>query len=389
MTPSRRRALFRRCSSLLLVLAPALAVTTAGCAHQLVFAVLDPGGFDAGATPPAPDYAEDGAWAALPARADDADVALPELPATDQTRAPVDVFFVHTTTWLGRQWNAAFDDEEAAEGTAYGSLLIQASAFNACGSVYAPRYRQVNGQAFTEPSPDGARALEVAYADVLAAFERFLSVYNRERPFVLAAHSQGTALAARLLRERIADSSAQERLVAAYLVGGPLGEKDLAGKFPLCAAPDEVGCVVAFNARGPDFEPNSIEFVGPQGPGLDPMAGRLCVNPLSWHANGELAPPDLHRGALFFDTEKPRVLPHFSDARCQGGTLVVNLQGELPERRVIDDVLLWMMGEGNYHPIEYQLFYVNLRENAVERVRSFVARGAAGAPVSAPLSRPP
>jgi len=30
-----------------------------------------------------------------------------------------------------------------------------------------------------------------------------------------------------------------------------------------------------------------------------------------------------------------------------------------------------MMGPENYHPIEHQLFYVNLRQNAVARVAAF------------------
>jgi hypothetical protein len=31
------------------------------------------------------------------------------------------------------------------------------------------------------------------------------------------------------------------------------------------------------------------------------------------------------------------------------------------------------MGPENYHPIEYQLYYVNLRKNAVRRVEAYRA----------------
>lgn len=46
---------------------------------------------DPAASPPAPDHraASLVAWAALPELEDGADVSLPELPAGDQTRAPV------------------------------------------------------------------------------------------------------------------------------------------------------------------------------------------------------------------------------------------------------------------------------------------------------------
>jgi hypothetical protein len=127
---------------LLLLLGAALATM-----DRWLFAVLDPGAFDPGATPPAPDHAEPSAWAALPELDDGADVALAELPAIDQLQAPADVFFLHPTTWLGAQWNAPFDDPAVIEATTRGATLIQASAFNACCAVYAPRYRQTNGRA--------------------------------------------------------------------------------------------------------------------------------------------------------------------------------------------------------------------------------------------------
>lgn len=38
------------------------------------------------------------------------------------------------------------------------------------------------------------------------------------------------------------------------------------------------------------------------------------------------------------------------------------------------------MGSENYHPIEYQLFYLNLRSNALDRVAAYVsARACEGA----------
>ena len=67
--------------------------------------------------------------------------------------------------------------------------------FNACCAVYAPRYRQANGRAFTHPDAKGQPALDLAYSDVERAFERFLAQTD-DRPFLIASHSQGTQLAA-------------------------------------------------------------------------------------------------------------------------------------------------------------------------------------------------
>ena len=341
-----------------MVLALVLAVATM---DRWLFAVLDPGPFDPSRTPPPPRYDDPATWAALPETEDGADVALPEHPAIDQRTAPADVFYVHPTTWIGGEWNAPFDDPTVIEATTRGGTLIQASVFNACCAVYAPRYRQANGRAFTLPDAEGERARDVAYGDIVAAFEVFLQ-RTGERPFILAGHSQGAVLAGRLLRERIAGHPAQARLVAAYLPGAPLQAETVG--VPICETPSATGCVVSWHARGPEFSPNGFEF---EATDPDPMRGRICVNPISWSTDGAHVDAGRNAGAVFFDTDEPAVKPAFADAQCMGGTLLVTELGD-PERDLPSRVLLYVMGPDNYHPIEYQLFYLDLRANASARV---------------------
>ena len=338
------------------------------------YAALDPGPFDLGAAPPAPDYTSPSAWAALPTVDDDADVSLPELPALPRGAATADVFFVHPTTSLAKRWNSPVDDPEIVRATARGATLIQVSAFNACCAVYAPRYRQASGKAFVDPSPDADRAVDLAYGDVAAAFAAFLARRGEGRPFILASHSQGTVLAARLLREQIWGKPPGEKLVAAYLVGGPISRETIGEAIPVCASEDQVGCVVAWNARGPRYEGSEFEFEDPHPPGTPAsMASRICVNPLTWKTDGAAAPASQNQGALFFDAEAPVVLPAFADATCRDGRVLITTMGALPSRGLPSSLLLWTMGPENYHAIEYQLFYVNLRKNAVRRVEAFRA----------------
>lgn len=355
-------------------LAAGAALLLAGCAGALgtadrwILLALDPGAFDPVATPPAPDYTDAIAWAALPTTADGADVALPELPASNQEAAPADVFYLHPTTWLGRRWNGPIDDPVVVDATERGGTLIQASVFNACCAVWAPRYRQANGRAFTRPDAAGARAVDLAYGDVSAAFDHFLG-QTGDRPFVIAGHSQGAVLGARLVRERIAGTVLEQRLVAAVLPGAPIDRDEAAG-LPPCRSESQTGCLVSWHARGPRYQPGPLEFsealAGPQ-------ERWLCVNPLDWEQPERQVRASEHAGAVFFDTAQPAVRPAFADAQCRAGRLVIREHGDL-ERDLASTVLLWMMGPDSYHPVEYQLFYVDLRTNIGRRVDAWLAR---------------
>lgn len=317
--------------------------------------------------PPAPDYDDPAAWSALPEREDAGDLAPTGSPALDPRVAPADVFYVHPTSYVGSRWNGAFDDGAVARATDRGGTGIQATAFNACCAVWAPRYRQANLTAFLHPSTDGDAALELAYSDVRRAFEAFQARRGAERPFFLVAHSQGAALATRLLAEEVAPSGARAQLVAAYLVGAVVTVEGVGGVSP-CRQAEQTGCVVAWNARGPGYVPSRWEMHR-RG---DPRA-LLCTNPLTWHTD-DGASTAANLGAVFLDSEDPRPRPGFADASCEGDWLVVREHGAAPRdlpSRVLDAVL----GPKDLHPIEFQLYYMNLRQNAGVRLQAFLARG--------------
>lgn len=324
--------------------------------------------FEAQTPPPAPNYDDPASWSALPDRADAGDATPTGSPGVDQTTAPADVFYVHPTSYLGDNWNGPIDDATLNETTDRVATGIQATAFNGCCAVYAPRYRQASTTPFLEPSPDGEKALDLAYDDIRRAFLWFEDHRGPDRPFVLAAHSQGAVMAQRLLFEEIAGSPRRERLVAAYLVGDGLTEAGLAERapdVPPCAAPDDTGCAVAWNARGPRFVPGEFEM---------PRQGRgalLCTNPLSWLRDGAYVGAENNLGAVFLETGDHDPRPGFADAQCIDGALIVTQLGEAP-RDLMSSVLDWVIGPENYHPMEYQIFFMNLRENARLRVRAML-----------------
>jgi hypothetical protein len=324
--------------------------------------------FAAERAPPRPDYADPRSWSALPERDDLADRRPAGAPAADQLRAPADVFYLHPTSYIGSGWNGPTDDVSLNEATDRVATGIQASAFNGCCAVYAPRFRQANGMLFTRPPLAGERALDLAYEDVRRAFDAFNAKRGAGRPFILAGHSQGTVLAERLLYEAVSGRDLRHQLVAAYLIGGRVtaaGLRERAPDIAACGAPDDLHCVAAWNARSPDYVSNAFDMHRPDG------RERLCINPLSWRSDGALAPAALNLGAVFLERD-PTPLPAFADAQCRGGTLIVDRIGRAPRdlpSRILDHVL----GAGSYHAIEYQIFFMNLRQNAGARVAAYVA----------------
>jgi hypothetical protein len=114
--------------------------------------------FNPSLTPVPPDYELAEAWAALPETSD----------PTDQRPAgiggppgnPAAVFFVHPTTLIGkRAWNQALNDSQANWITDQRVMRHQASVFNSCCEIYAPRYRQATIYAFLDRSGSGEAAL--------------------------------------------------------------------------------------------------------------------------------------------------------------------------------------------------------------------------------------
>ena len=302
-------------------------------------------------TPPAPpDYANPLHWAALPDRDDLAD-SVPTGATDAQAIAPVDLFFLHPTTFLSRQaWNQSLDDAATNRWTDDMVMRGQTSVFNGCCRIYAPRYRQATLAAFFDDSQSGPKALALAYEDVLAAFRYYVAHFNQGRPFVLAAHSQGSRHADYLMAEDIVGTELADRMIAAYLVGF---EIDGSNGVPVCDTPTQTGCQVTWNS------------VGPAAGALFASPDNICVNPLTWRGDGAHADHDANLGAVNLDVRNAPE-PGVADAQCRDGRLYVT------EIRS-DNYSLMPLGRDNYHIYDYALFYMNIRENVQSRVNAFLS----------------
>lgn len=328
---------------------PALLVITTVVTCAVPERQLPPGSFAAQTPPDAPDYSQEEAWAAHPDREDNADQTPPGL-TDNQADAPADVFFIHPTTHLqGEMWNADIDDDGINEGTDNAPIRAQASVFNCCARVFAPRYRQAAIRAFIDQTGDGQKALDLAYSDVREAFQYFLTHESPERPLIVAGHSQGSRHAVRLLKEfypRI-----RERLVVAYLIGGPVYRDDFAGTgFGPCDRATQRNCFVTYRTLrvGTQMQKRPMDREG---------VALHCVNPLTWRANqSRRGERKRHHGGVPPDLSG--IDPELTDAGCNNGILYISPPA----------VPAYEIRGGNYHALDYNLFYINLRRNLAERL---------------------
>ncbi len=327
----------------------------------ITYALKPPKGFDEMATPPAPDYSRPECWAALPDRKDNADVVPAGDFSDNQADAPVDVFFIHPTTFYSRKaWNQPLDDKRANDFTDNRVLCNQASVFNCCGRIYAPRYRQATLYSFRDRGGNGERALDLAYEDVKRAFEYYLENYNNGRPIIVASHSQGSRHAIRLLEDYFTGTPLAQQLVAAYLIGWGGADTNSFERFPdipVCASPEQTGCWMTWNSLGPDAEKSRI------------IDSAVCVNPLTWTTDGTYAGPELNLGGVVFvegRDEPPMPDIGVVSAQCVDGALIISR----PKGKAYS---FMPMGRDNYHIYDYGLFYVNIRRNVEQRVAAFLA----------------
>jgi pimeloyl-ACP methyl ester carboxylesterase len=284
------------------------------------------------------------------------------------------VFFVHPTSFLeSTAWNAPLDHEES-QWRAGLFVQSQSSAFNSIGQVWAPKYRQATFGAFLTDQDNARRALDFAYRDVLAAYERFLRDAPGDRPIVLAGHSQGSLHLMRLLQERIKGAPERSRIAAAYLIGWPVSiTADLPFlPLPACTRAGQAGCILSWMSFGEPADPAMIVDTwdatkGPTGlPRRDtPM---LCVNPLTGNA-GDAAPAEANRGALIpnEDLTDAEYRPGAVPARCgERGFLLI---GSSPP-----DLGPYVLPGNNYHVYDYALFWANIRADAEARLATFQRR---------------
>ncbi len=305
-----------------------------------------------------PDYSKMDDWAAHPWKWDPSDSIPRSFRNNYQKDSLADVFFLYPTSLTAKsdsRWNAPINDEKINHKTDYTSMLYQASAFAEKCRVFAPRYRQAHIKSyFTSAKDSAAAAFEFAYEDVKTSFIYYLEHYNQGRPFIIAAHSQGTTHATRLIKELIDGKPLQQRMICAYLIGMPVPENYFVA-IPVCNTDTNTHCFVSWRT----YQQGYIDtlFVAKE------KFKAAVTNPLSWTSDSTYISRDKNSGAILRKFNKR--IPYVVDAQVHGNILWTS------KPKFFGNIFLTTR---NYHIADINFFYSNISENVQRRINSFLLK---------------
>ena len=322
------------------------------------------------------DYSKESSWASLPFKKDEADLIPAGVVGVDQLNSEADVFFVHPTGYLkGHHWTDPLEKESATKENTKWMMANQASAFNGCCSIYAPYYRQASIYSYYDTDQLRKEIHAFVYQDVKKAFEYFIENHSNGRPFIIASHSQGTHHSIRLLAEEIDGTNLYPRMVGAYLIGGEISKSwmDKMNDVYICDSPGQLGCLVHWDTM-------NVTLINKD---MHRYKDNICVNPITWKNEGllsdlsdskgsvyisgnyslELSGDDGPKGETFGPLEAP--IKEYVQAQCKNGILFAS-----------DQTGTRFQGfggsSGNYHGLDFALFYMDIHENAILKVKTYL-----------------
>ena len=332
--------------------------------------------FDPKIASPQLDYSKRSSWASLPFIEDEADFIPLGEKGINQLKSEVDVFFVHPTGYLkGEYWTDPLDEESATKENTRWMMANQASVFNACCSIFAPHYRQASIYSYFGSKELLEEVHAFAYQDVKKAFKYFLKNFSKGRPFIIASHSQGTHHSMRLLKEEIDGSELYSRMIAAYVIGGMVSKTQTQKliNISICESAAQLGCLVHWDTFNETYIDKNLPMYN----------DNVCVNPISWKNEGALSILSEAKGAVeisgifsldFSGDDSPKgvkfhplkaPLKKYVQAQCKNGILFAtdqtgtNFEG-------------FAGSQGNYHGLDFALFYMDIRENAKLKVKTYL-----------------
>lgn len=176
--------------------------------------------------------------------------------------------------------------------------------------------------------------------------------FNNGRPIIIAAHSQGTLHAIKLLQKYFDGQQLNNQLVAAYIIGLRVDASSFAYLLP-CSNPEETNCINTWRTFRTGYEPEYINQEGKV----------MIVNPLSWTTTEQPVSRTSNKGSVLYNYNKR--YKHTNGATINRNILWTNRPKFL---------FSFLLKTKNYHAGDYNLFYYSIRENIETRIKAYYAK---------------
>lgn len=306
----------------------------------------------------APDYSKEECWFQIP-----------------EITKEVDTFYICATEYTqssqekGAPDYAPLDNEEMLS-VAPIEYATQASAFEDSTNVFVPYSRQAGLKLEAEVAKrDGnidAAISGIPYEDITAALDYYFENYNEGRPFIIAGHSQGSAMAKYVLKNYFKEHSDYfERMVAGYLIGYSVTKEDLE-EYPylkFAEGETDTGVLISWNTEGKkNVEQKAFN--------VPVLPNAISINPINWKRDETYAPASENLGSymLNMDTLELSFKDVGADAQVnlERGVVVTNATCE-------PSALTDLFGPQSYHGDDYSLFYNNIKDNVAKRVAAYLS----------------
>ena len=198
----------------------------------------------------------------------------------------VDAFYIYGTSYIDDSFKegapnyAPLDNQEMRQ-RAMGEYMTNSSVFKESCNVFMPWYRQVGlkygGEVTKKYGSIEAGFDGEPYIDIKAALDYYFEKCNNGRPFIIAGHSQGSAMVKYVLKNYFKEHpDYYKRMVAAYAIGFSVTKDELAANphMKFATGESDAGVIVSYNTEGPkNVEQNAKNVVV--------LPGGISINPLN------------------------------------------------------------------------------------------------------------
>ena len=297
-----------------------------------------------------------------------------------QITKDVDTFYVYATEYIvgsmaeGASDYADLDNVEMLEGAA-GEYALHASAYAEATNVFMPYYRQVGlryaGEVWKRDGIFDAALIGTPYDDIVDALNYYFEHYNGGRPFIIAGHSQGSAIVKMLLRKYFAEHpDYYKRMVAAYPIGYAITRDYLAANPHLKFATGEcdTGVIVSWNTEGiGNVEANADTAIL--------LPDSISINPINWKLDGTYAPASENLGSLWPNEKgELEIQDRGADAQVfpDRGVVITHAAGEEMDEESAK-IAAYFFGPDGRHDVDYPLYYNNIKDNVAKRIAAYMA----------------